>query len=354
MPHRRPAPLRSGTILILVAGISALLVCLAAAFLARMRSDAEEMSAVMRESQARIMLLAGCNFIQEASRIGWESTPAGGLPSPHEEAFGWIDVRDGSTGPKLAIDEDPTVVAARFPIGSVKRCPMYVMQRPPCATQLTATYNPIRTPYSPNPVPEGNPLFGLPLLTNPDPQPVVPNGWSSADLGAAVSATAMVTEADGTSRQAWQAYLQGDQRPRVNSLGMAWFRVLRDGPATFTITCGGGGTMGFRLKDWDGADPATAMSAADKAQFGSDYETFRGIEASECRLFYRVEWNAACAAMDYHMLYHGVAGDYEHYAIWPPNSSHVEGGAYRTQNHTNNQAGTILWTQRLRTEPSNW
>ncbi|MBA3936723.1 MAG: hypothetical protein H0X38_04620 [Planctomycetes bacterium] len=348
---RRAGPLRQGTILILIAGISALLVTLAAAFLAHMRSDAEEMKAVMRESQARIMLLAACNWLQEASRIGWETTPTTGT-SPHEETFGWIDVRDGKLGPKFLADglDDES----RFPRGTAKRFPMYVMERPPCATQLTVAYNPIRTPISPNPVATGDALFGMPLLTNPDPQPVVANGWTSTDLGSSVSPTLSVTE-NGVTRINWDAFLAGDKRPRGNSLGMSWFRLFRDGPATFVVTCGGGGTMGFRLQDWNSGAPLTGMTAADRAQFGDDYETFRAIDAAEVRLFYRVEWNAACASMDYHMLYHSVGRDQDHYAIWPPNASHTQGVTeYRTSSHANNQGGSILWTQRLRTEPTNW
>ena len=345
MPAPR-RPLRQGTILILVAGISALLVCLAAAFLARMRSDAEEMASVMREAQARIMLLAACNWLQEASRIGWEPAAVGAAPVEHLETFGWIDVRDGKLGPKYYgdnVDDD-----SRFPLGSSRRFPMHVLQRPPCAVQLTAAYNPIRTTVSPQPVSESDPLFGMPYLCNPDPQPVVRNGWLASNLGTNVSATLTVTESDGTVRNNWASYLAGDPRPRGNSTGMSWFRLFRDGGATFVVTCGGGGTQGFRT--W-----AEVQAAGQTAAFADDQDLFTSLLASECRLFYRVEWNGACMAMDYHYLMHSRGRDFDHYVIWPLNASHSEGVCeYRTQNHARNMGGTILWIQRLRTEPTNW
>ncbi|MBA3936015.1 MAG: hypothetical protein H0X38_01005 [Planctomycetes bacterium] len=352
-PPSHSRPLRQGTILILVAGISALLVALAAAFLARMRSDAEEMASVMREAQARIMLLAACNWLQESSRIGWEPNPVGGAPVEHLETFGWIDVRDGKLGPKFYGDNRDD--DSRFPIGSARRFPMHVLQRPPCAVQLTVAYNPIPTTSSPNPVSEGDARFGMPYLTNPDPQPVVPNGWLASNFGTSVNATLTVNEPDGTTRSNWAAYLQGDRRPRGNSTGMSWFRLFRDGPATFVVACGGGGTLGFRLQDWTSSGLPTSMTAADKAQFGNDYELFHNLEANECRLFYRVEWSGACMAMDYHYMMHSRGRDFDHYCIWPLNASSTEGVCeYRSQNHAKNMGGTILWIQRLRSEPTHW
>jgi hypothetical protein len=105
---------RQGTILIIVAGVSALLAALALAFLARMRSDTEESQYLLQHAQAKIMLAAACNYVQETSRLGWDRYPfpTAANPSPpapstptvdglniHEEAFGWVDVRTGETGP---------------------------------------------------------------------------------------------------------------------------------------------------------------------------------------------------------------------------------------------------------------
>jgi hypothetical protein len=136
---------RQGTILIIVSGISVLLLGMSVAFLARTGSDAEENRMVVREAQARIMLVAACSYVQECSRLGWDdpATPQ------HEEAYGWIDVRDGDVGPKvedwsqpgqpkssvflstaLVEDSGNTGVADRpaWPaIGGVALCPMYVV-----------------------------------------------------------------------------------------------------------------------------------------------------------------------------------------------------------------------------------
>src|SRR4051812_47836039 len=108
---------------------------------------------------------------------------------------------------------------------------MHVLERPPAAIRLTTSYNPIRTPVSPDPVGPGDPLFGRPFLRNPDPLPVSANGWPGAvdDAGFA-------------------DFMRGDRRIRPTSVGLAWFRCRRDGDATFVVTCGAGGTLGYR--DW--------------------------------------------------------------------------------------------------------
>ncbi len=59
---------RCGSLLIVVAGLSALLMSITLIFLMRIRSAAEESAAVLREAEAHIMLVAACNYIQEASR----------------------------------------------------------------------------------------------------------------------------------------------------------------------------------------------------------------------------------------------------------------------------------------------
>jgi hypothetical protein len=338
---------RQGTILIIVAGISALLASLTVSFLMRMRADAEEMDVTVRESQARIMLMAACNYIQEASRIGWERPPelTGIDPdNPTEaqlrqmererETFGWIDVRDGKLGPKFYADGRDSDVF--FPVGTAARFPMYVMEAPPYATELTAAYNPIRTPVSPEPLPLSDGNFGRPYLRYPDPQPQGrSNLWSpSVPTGVTVL------------RDNFPAWRLGPPTPRLTSTGRSWFRIYRDGPATFVVTCGAGGSEGHR--SW------SEVPAADKARFGEE-SVFNTILASEIRLWYRVEWSAAVMAMDYHMLDHSLGRDRDHYMVWPINASHSTAGhEYRTQTHARNMGGTIRWVQRLLTEPTNW
>jgi hypothetical protein len=324
---------RSGTILIIVAGISALLASLTVTFLARMRADAEEMQITVRDAQARIMLMAACNWIQEASRIGWP--PPSADPTANKETFGWIDVRDNKLGPKFVAtgaDDD-----SRFPLRSFKRFPMYVMERPPYAVQLTASYNPIRTPYSPDPVPFSDAAFGMPYLRFPDPQPAeVDNYWTrSQPLGTTVRA------------DRFAEWAQGRQTPRPNSVDLSWFRIWRESGATFVVTCGAGGTKGHRR--W------SEMSPADRAEFSNDQSLFESLRSAEVRLWYRVEWSAAVMGMDYHMLDHSLGRDRDHYMVWPMNASHSTAGhEYRTQTHARNMGGTIRWVQRLVNEPTNW
>ena len=83
---------RSGTILIIVAGIAALLASLALAFLARQRATAEETLRFTADTQARLMLVAACSYVCEGSRLGYDTAVA--TDPHHREAFGWIDVRE--------------------------------------------------------------------------------------------------------------------------------------------------------------------------------------------------------------------------------------------------------------------
>lgn len=61
----QPRGHRSGTILIIVAGLSALLALLVMAFLVRVRADAEETTALQHMAQARMMLTSAILFIME-------------------------------------------------------------------------------------------------------------------------------------------------------------------------------------------------------------------------------------------------------------------------------------------------
>lgn len=292
---------RSGAILILVAGISALLLILALSFLVRMRSDAEETRLLMCEGQAHIMLTAGCAYIQEASRLGYDA-------GHHEEGYGWIDVRDGHLGPK------PTATGAdddsRFPVNSVARCPMYVMRRPPYAIRLTAAYNPIDTT-------PGSPDYGLPYLRNPDPQPV--------------SAT-------------WNDFATGDATPAASSVDQSWFRVCRISGARFIVTCGAGGTRGWR--DWSELNSVGGPAA--RAQFNDDSAFFDSLLQSEVRLWYEVEWSAAVNDPSYMVMHQDIRPD--HFYWKPFNVTHEA----RSQPSARNFAGTIRWIERLDSPPATW
>jgi hypothetical protein len=342
---------RGGTILIIVAGICALLASLTLAFIVRTRASTEETALYEAEVQARIMLVAGCTYVCEAARIGYDTATGIGTDNEHQEAFGWIDVLDGSEGPNTRKTGgtatsvrslfSPVLVERRkhggskvrpaWPAkGSVARCPMYVMERPPYAVELTAVYNPIVTDPA-------SPLFGVPYLLKPDPQPIFHGDRAK--------------------------FMDKDERPRSESVGRSWFRVYReprlpapalpsDGPATFIITVGGGGTLGWR--DYDevlAADQDRGSGSYYAAEFNNDFRFFETLRAQEIRMWFRIEWSPTVASsMDHNIKNGWHQTDEDIFVSFPMNVS----DSFRTQAHTRNMCGTIRWVQRLRKEPSEW
>jgi hypothetical protein len=332
---------RDGTILIIVAGISALLASLALTFMVRNRSDAEETQSTIRDVQARLMLVAACNYIQECSRIGWDQYPATPMATNdifptgssaaidvpvHEETFGWIDVRDGSIGPKTQEGRQcwsPSLVLSdgirqrpRWPApDSIARCPMYVWKRTKYATSLHAAYNPIQQLDS------SASDYLMPYLRNPDPQP--------------------------TEGIDWAEHKRGDSTPRVESTNKSWFRVLREGPSTFLITCGAGSTQGFRSYD-----EANAQGMSDI--FNNDRSYFAILASQESRLWYRVEWSASSVESTYHWQEHHTTGGWDSYLQWPVNASHSWPTGPRSLAFVRNFGGTFRWIMRLKAEPTNW
>lgn len=366
----RPAS-RRGTILIIVAGISALLASMAVVFLTRMRSDVEESALLVQEAQARIMLSAACMYLQEAARLGYD-TPTSSASNFHLEGHGWIDVRDGATGPK-ADAAAATTDAARFfhtnagttaitppgaseyaytfrqnrdqhfPIGTSRRFDMYMKTIPPFAIRLDAAPNPI------------DHTIGVPHLSRPDPMPVLPDGdwnWSNP------------TAAD------FQRFEAGDPRPVQNSTGVAWFRLHRCGPghpdpnyakynaATFIVTVGAGGTRGFRFFGDPGGGRPREMTAADEQEFGNR-EFFTSLQDTEFRQWYLVEWSPAVGGQLFFNLIHhrtpkfdanGEEFAHTQYAQFPQNRNRYS----HSQGKMKNFGGTISYVQRLAKEPPEW
>ena len=341
---------RSGTILIIVAGISALLASLALAFLVRNQSDANESDAFLQEVQARIMLHAACSYIQEASRIGWDDKA--NQSAVHMETYGWIDVRDGFMGPK-PFSEAPssrtsttTIRPTPFgpgvdlrnlsfndgiPVGIPKRFPMYALKQPPYAIQNRAGYNLInQNPASPD--------YLQSYLRYPDPQPVTDNGWRKDPISPGGNVLA-------TNFAAWET---GDPTPRQSSLGLSWFRLLREpNGSMFLVTCGAGNTLGYRSWNEIQSDP----NPEGRSMFTSA-EVFSVYVQSEIRLWYRVEWSPAIMAIDNHLIWHHGGTD-DHYEQFPMNLSVRNGDEWGQLVH-HNMGGTIPMIQRLRSEPANW
>jgi hypothetical protein len=383
---------RSGTILIIVAGIAALMASLALAFLVNARSDIEETELTARDAQARIMLVAACSYIMEASRIGWEpmNAPVDDQTAPtplsreHAEAFGWIDVRDGGLGPRIETgniaDTDRTSGSLlnnngggtsykvndsrgnprpvdkpmspepgfdilreggqKFPIGVARRFPMHVLTRPPFAISPRVAENPVNLSAPDN---------GRSYLRNPDPKPAtITNGKVS------IPASGGVDWSYGTPAD-YNEWAKGDTiglgtngkhvfRVRQDSVGKSWFRIMREkSGASFIVTCGAGGTQGFR--DW-------SEVGTDQPLFLNDQRFFESLRNSEIRLWYRVEWNAATTVPDLQLLQHLREHAFEMAA-----PAYTGGGAiidYSGQWMGPNMGGTIQMIQRLVSEPPKW
>jgi hypothetical protein len=336
---------RRGTVLIIVAGISALLAGMALTFLVRMRSDVEESLATVREAQAHIMKVAACNFIMESARLGWDPKPPNESPDGmrttiRKEAFGWIDVRTGQPGPRgedgnrlgpVDNNANPIIGPDGLPKWDpwvdltlpdtqrpAKRCPMYVMVRPPFAVSPRVAVNPITT--------EGADAF-KPYLTQPDPQPFQ-TGMSSVNFAT--------------------AYAKGNRQPDLARFVPSWFRVWRATPATFVVTCGIGETQAFRT--WQEVRDAgqTDLFGGDNAQGQS---MFYFHQTQEIRLWYLIEWSAHVASSDYQNLQNEFSPKtIETYLQRPINTSQES----RSQGKLVNPVGTIRFIQRLVNEPRFW
>ena len=305
---------RDGVVLIVVVGLAVILLAVSASFFSRMRSDAQESEVVLQEVQARIMLQAAMNYIQEGARIGWDDP---GTVNVMEEAFGWTDIRATGIGPingmrdmsltALKAADSFNAVGPRdqqgnllytstetfpHPGGRAVRCPMYAMRRPPYAVTDRLVANPMVAPdtdfmdqnldYD---------MLNLPV------EPVAKD---------------------------WNEFVDGDLLPRLETVGLAWFRVYRepeemhDGDRNnyvsqdpentisdwydveampghhgiFIVTCGSGGTLGYR--DWD-----EVLATTDATNRPFDQATFESLRESERILWYRVEWSAGVLAGSY-------------------------------------------------------
>lgn len=331
----RPTPARAGTLLIIVAGISALLVSLTLTFLVSMRSDVEESEGVIREAQARLVLIAALQYIQEASRLGYDDP----VTPEHEEAFGWSDIRDGSAGPKGKNGQALYSVGNNwFPNigGKAARFQLHALEQPPYA---------ISPQFAPNPTPQFSVSAGVPVIPawsnlvnygNPDPKPV---------------------------SDTWADFATGKPAVRPESQMRSWFRLYRNKnstdptkppvePATFTITCGAGATQGFR-------DYQEAFDLGYASLFNNDSKYFATLRAQERILWFRTEWTSAVGGSTmgiriqdgYWELPEINEGSYTGsnaaYTTAPLNTAKQQWWANR------NALGSFLWIQRLDKMPDN-
>jgi hypothetical protein len=338
---------RRASVLLIIAGLSAILCALSLALLQNMRSDLEESNAMLRDVQARTMIAAGLSYIQEGARLGWDipTTPE------HEEGYGWIDARDGSIGPndrfgnRLFVGDAATGQGAAFPAvgGSAARCPMYVMRRPPFSVAMTLHYNPI--PRQPAADWRQNISY-----SNLEPQ---------AAEGSGLSATDMATLAAGDRDLRYAAWAKGDPVARNSSVGLAWMRVYRmspedaaahvtiDGkpaplswsPAMFIISGGAGASGGFR--SW-----LEVELAGEEDLFSGGQAEFEDVRRAESILWFACEWSPA---EGFETINHYLTGSFETPVCNRP--CYVG-----TDNRTVSKSfgGSFRWIERLANEPKNW
>jgi len=338
----RRAASRSGVILIIVAGICAILITTALAFIVRMRSAEAESQVLLRYTQARCMLFSACNYLLEGGRVGWEGmTPAGQIDDvDQKEAFGWQDVRDGKPGPKRVESWSAYIGqgTGRYPDigGRAARCPMLVRRMPPYAVSMAACPNPILTPanqgWYPQEVARGRRPFDI-VLCDPDPWPAAMDAgandprtwtWKKKNPGEAANQRLLWTE--------------GLPEARPESADLSWFRVYRDDVTTFVLTCGAGGTEGF--KDW-----SEVVAEGRQEAFYDDKNLFENLLADEVRLWYRVGWSPAISPINRspsEIVEREFPRMLERYS-----DDNVRASAY-------NVCGSIAWVQRLRQTPLEW
>lgn len=333
---------RRGTVLILVAGISALVVTTAVAFLTLVQRGSSVSARVLGEAQCRTMLHAACLYVLEGSRLGYDTPAFVKKTGQHREGHGWIDVRDmnanNGVGP-LDQFKEPVFApgSRRWPdIGGVVVCPMYRWTRPPCAISPRMAYNPIIADDERR----GDPRWGRPYLTQPDPLPVVDNGWP-AEVHA----------------RNWNAFLNGDSTPSSATMGRAWFRIRRHSASRFIVTCGAGGTNGFR--DWEevlaaGSNKGPAGTLGGPEFFDGNPRLFDSLLAAEVRTWYEIQWSAAVVPLYFHYFVTWDSPDNKghlpySYIAQSVNSSQSN---RETNRYTPNPVGTISYIQRLDGPPS--
>ena len=363
---------RRGTLIILVAGMVSMLAVLAVTFLARMRTDSHAADHLVRLAQCRLMLHAAMSYVQEASRLGYARMSADGECLDAREAWGWVDVRDaaiigragevapGSThliGPRDASGA-PLYRAGTWPaLGTAMRAPMHRWVRPPWAVRPTIVPNRI-----PNDEQQTT-IFGIPFPIDPDPIPAIDPDLGGFDLADGASERA-------SKRRSWS---KGDPLPVQTSVNLSWFRLYREqggepgrpadaGPvgATFIVTVGDGGTLGFR--DWDEVLDTPGASA----QFGSSLHEARDLfedqAASEVRQWFRIEWSPAVGGGEDSAYLNSLKrnnfapeGADTWFASPPINTSRfIENSSVlqASPSHPRNYIGTIRYLQRLAKPPA--
>jgi len=201
--------------------------------------------------------------------------------------------------------------------------------------------NAIKTEISNPSTPRDDALYGMPYLINPDPTPVqsaisapgdpIATRFKDWVLGDRVPGTATPTSS-------------GAPIIRPESQGLGWFRIYRDGPATFVITVGSGATRGF--KDWN---EVVSGPWGDQSDLFGGREFFDSLQSGEVRQWFRVEWSAAIGGIQ--TMRQGIQNTHGNYTY-----KNYSFDLHRAQRYASrgNACGTFNYFQRLRYPPLLW
>lgn len=287
-----PRPLRRGSILIIIAGICALLATLAATHLLRSRTEAAESLRVVQVGQARLMFAAACCYILEAAVPVVEAAGAGASRGDQvTDPQGYFTALGNRPNP-------PGRLVGRFP--------MYSMRLPPNAASLKRVYDPdVRESQRPTRWRADPTEYAIDPETGKkaDNQPAPSGVWDSAPL-------------PGSDNLAWFRVFWLAMVPKAtpDPYKSTPPAVFPDSPsaqtaaatAVFIVTCGAGATRGYRSWDEVIADNAQSL-------FG-DEDTFRDLLANEIRYWYEVHWET----LDIAELTNGPTGMVDPPQIIPP------------------------------------
>lgn len=330
---------RRGTILVLVAGIAAMLLSLTVAFYLRVKGGAETARLVQADAQARIMLSAALMYLQETSRLGWGGDRAHtGIHDPAAEAFGWTDIRDGEPGPRGPTQPGGARPALYRPgaypaLGTAMRGDTFTWRRAPYAMSQQMAPNPVVIPardasgtdlHDDRSISEN--YIGKPKGSKNYIRLYLPV-WQAVLDGIKEEGVANYSAPPATEN--WDDFARGEQVARPESEGLAWFRIYREEPAehdgipnnadgdwydvmpiaghsVFVIAAGAGASRGYRFwdqsTDWLGGVRRSARwSAKIEPQTASssglfDEQTFAAIRGAERILWFRAEWSAWTSA----------------------------------------------------------